>query len=207
MLPIGPFAETLLEFDRDPEELRHRGLVYHCPACTGIFSVLDDRCIKCGALLPHAWPTPPELAGAERVVKDALAAIGITANKARIGPRQWRLTHTAPDDTIEPAEITLRVHEDGSHIAMILPLVRVPATHHEPFYRLLLTINDETAGPYRVSIMGELVVLSLLEPTAIPGDRDLGEFFDDLVRLGSEYRKALSKPFQAEPLVEGLSEG
>jgi hypothetical protein len=205
MLGAAQFWEMLSEFDRDPEELRHRGLVYHCPSCFGVFSILDDRCITCGVLLPHSWPSPPELSGAERVVRDALAAIGIIANKARIGPRRWRLLHT-PDDGIEPAEITLCLHEDGSHIAMCVPLVRIPAANHEAFYRLLLTINDATAGPYRVSIVGDMVVLSLLEPTAYPGDRDLGEFFDDLIRLGAEYREALSKPFHAEPVLEGFPE-
>jgi hypothetical protein len=205
MLAAGAFWEKLSEFDRDPEELRHRGLVYHCPACVGIFSILDDRCLTCGALLPHAWPSPPELSGAERVVRDALAAIGIIANKARTGPRRWRLLHT-PDADIDPAEITLCVHEDGSHITMSVPLVRLPSTNHEPFYRLLLTINDATAGPYRISLTGDIVVLSLLEPTAYPGDRDLGEFFDDLVRLGAEYRAVLGKPFHAEALLEGYPE-
>ena len=141
MLGASAFWEKLSEFDRDPEELRHRGLVYNCPACLAIFSILDDRCLTCGAPLPHAWPVPPELTGAERVVRDALAAIGIIANKARTGPRRWRLLHT-PDGTIEPAEITLCLHEDGSHIAMSVPLVRLPATTGRPGTRQRLRTSE-----------------------------------------------------------------
>jgi len=85
--------------------------------------------------------------------------------------------------------------------------VRLPLAAHEPFYRLLLTANDQTTGVCRLSLAGDVVVLSFSEPVpAFASEHDVAVVFHDLVRLAEQYRKALAELFGAEALREGLRE-
>ncbi|UQA61246.1 serine protease [Polyangium aurulentum] len=207
LMPVGLFTRDLRALDVPPAELSDRALIHRCPSCTEPFSAENDRCHACGELLPHAFETPPRCAGGERVVRDALAALGIVANKARVGPRTWRILHRALGGEAAPSEVTVRIDQEGLQVLLRVPLVRLPLAAHEPFYRLLLTANDQTTGVCRLSLAGDVVVLSFSEPVpAFASEHDVAVVFHDLVRLAEQYRKALAELFGAEALREGLRE-
>ncbi|MDI1482252.1 serine protease [Polyangium sp. y55x31] len=202
ILPVGLLSRDLRALDVPATELGERTLIHRCPGCTEAFSADNDRCESCGILLPHAFEN--QSAGAERVVRDALTALGIVANKARVGPRSWRIHHRALGGDATPSEVTIRLDDAGLQVILRVPLVRVPSANHEPFYRLLLTANDQTSGVCRLSIAGDVVVLSFSEPvTAFASEHDVAAVFHDLVRLADQYRKVLAELFGAEPLRDG----
>ncbi|MRG97383.1 serine protease [Polyangium spumosum] len=202
LLPVGLLSRDLRALDVPAEGLGDRTLIHRCPGCTEAFSAESDRCESCGILLPHAFET--ESAGAERVVRDALGALGIVANKARVGPRSWRIHHRALGGDATPSEVTVRLDGAGLQVILRVPLVRLPSSNHEPFYRLLLTANDQTSGVCRLSLAADVVVLSFSEPvTAFASEHDVAAVFHDLVRLADQYRKVLAELFGAEPLREG----
>jgi hypothetical protein len=203
LLPVGAFSRDLRGLDVPASELGERALIHRCPGCTEAFSAENDRCQSCGLLLPHAIATPPPAIGAERVVRDALSALGIVANKVRVGPLAWRVPHRALGGDASPSEVTVRVDELGLQVMLRVPLVRIPASNHEHFYRLLLTLNDQTAGVCRLSLSGDVVVLSFAEPVAaFASEHDVSVVFHDLVRLADQYRKVFAELFSAEPLRE-----
>jgi len=202
VLPVGLLSRDLRALDVPASELGERTLIHRCPGCTEAFSADNDRCESCGILLPHAFDA--ESAGAERVVRDALGALGIVANKARVGPRAWRIHHRALGGDATPSEVTVRLDAAGLQVILRVPLVRMPSANHEPFYRLLLTANDQTSGVCRLSLSGDVVVLSFSEPvSAFASEHDIAAVFHDLVRLADQYRKVLAELFGAEPLREG----
>ncbi len=202
LLPVGLLSRDLRALDVPASELGDRALIHRCPGCTEAFSADNDRCQSCGILLPHAFEA--EAAGAERVVRDALTALGIIANKARVGRRSWRIHHRALGGDATPTEVTVRIDGAGLQVILRVPLVRMPSANHEPFYRLLLTANDRTSGVCRLSLSGGVVVLSFSEPvTAFASEHDVAAVFHDLVRLADQYRKVLAELFGAEPLREG----
>ncbi len=201
VLPHKALLKELAPFNVPLGELRDKTPVYRCPACDEPFGAELDRCLACGALLPHAESGGGALAPAERVVRDVLATIGVVANKVRTGPRAWRLLHRAPG-VAEATEVLVRIDEAGQQIFFRAPVVRVPSRNIEPLYRLLLTLNDETTGPYRLSTAGEVVFLSFVEAASRARERDAAAMLHDLVRLAQHYRAAITGPYGVEPLFE-----
>jgi hypothetical protein len=94
--------------------------------------------------------------------------------------------------------MTLEIDEEGTCIRGRIPLLRVPVVNQEPFYRFLLTLNDQTVGTQRFSVEGDTVFLSFNEPTSLlrPGEGS-ARLLQELVREGERYRKALGEPFDA----------
>jgi len=203
VLPIGLLSRDLRSLDLPASELGERALIHRCPGCTEPFTAENDRCQSCGLLLPHAFETPACAIGAERVIRDALSTLGIVSNRVRIAPLAWRIFHRALGGEATPSEVTIRVDDLGLQVILRVPLVRVPATNHEHFFRLLLTINDQTGGVCRVSISNDIVALSFAEPvSAFASEHDVSVVFHDLVRLADQYRKVFAELFGAEPLRE-----
>ncbi len=73
----------------------------------------------------------------------------------------------------------------------------MPATNQEPFYRFLLTLNDQTSGSQRFSVDGDTVYLSFVEPTSLVRPGEGSARLQELMREGDKYRKALGEPFDA----------
>jgi hypothetical protein len=69
--------------------------------------------------------------------KAALATLGIPANRARVGPRTWRFLPAFGDDT-PGTQIDLTTDDEGDHLVLRAPLVRLPTEGFEHFYRHLL---------------------------------------------------------------------
>src|SRR5262249_10337020 len=149
-----------------------------CPTCTEMFSGENDRCPSCGVLLPHAFATPTVAIAAERIVREALSTLGVVANKVRTGPRSYRVMHRALGGDGAPSEVNIRIDEFGLQVILRVPVVRVPSSNHEHFYRVLLTTNDQTSGVCRLSLSGENVVLSFAEPvSAFASEHDVSVVF------------------------------
>lgn len=204
LLPIGFVSRDMRSFDVAAVDIGEKQLVYRCAACSEPFTAEHDRCQACGALLPHAFEIPAEMVSAERVVRDALAGLEIVSNRVRIGPRTWRILHRAPGVDGPPTEVLVRIDDANLQIMLRVAVARVPATNHEPCYRLLLTANDLSTGPCKLSLAGDTVMLSLAEPVvAFASEHDVASLFHDIVQLAAQYRSVLSDHFGAEAIRDG----
>ncbi|HMY17938.1 MAG TPA: serine protease [Polyangium sp.] len=201
LFPIGFVARDMRPFDIAASDIGDRQLVYRCPSCSEAFTAEHDRCQACGALLPHAYEMPANMIGAERVVRDALAALDIVSNRVRIGPRVWRVLLRGAGKEGPPTEVLVQIDDAALQIMLRVAVVRLPTTNHEPFYRLLLTANDMSTGDCKLSLSGDTVMLTFAEPVvAFAGEHDMAGLFRDVVQLATQYRSALSEHFGAEPI-------
>lgn len=172
---------------------------YRCPGCTRPFVPEHDACLGCGAPLPHPFPPNPARAASERIVRETLAAIGVVANRVRTGPRSWHLS-VRTNAASEPIVVTVELDEAGA-VAFRTPIVFAPREAHEPFFRLLLTLNDQGTGPFRLALAGDRVVLLLALPLAVLRERDLVTLLTELSETSEHYRKILHEGFDAAPLL------
>lgn len=198
-IPIAALQRALAAVDVPAEQFADRSPTYRCPSCSEPFQAREERCLTCGRLLPHGWELGDTergaaLAGAERLMRDLLAELGTLASAVRTGPRAFRLS--TPHDGAA-THIFLEFDEDGHTVRAKLPLLRVPVLNQEPFYRFLLTLNDQTIGSQRFLVEGDTVCLTFTEPTALvrPGEGSVR--LTDLVREGERYKKALGSAFDA----------
>ncbi len=202
-IPIVALSRALAAADIAAEQFEGRSPTYRCPACNELFEIQEARCLACGRLLPHGWEPADAArggatAGAERLMRDLLDELGAVAAAVRVGPRAFRFPSLTSDGSA--AHVSLTIDEDGACIRGKIPLVRVPALNQEPFYRFLLTLNDQTAGTQRLSVEGDTVYLSFLEPTSLVRPGEGSARVQELVREGDRYRKALGESFEAAPV-------
>jgi Trypsin-like peptidase domain len=203
-IPIAALSRALAAVDVAADQFEGRSPTYRCPACNEPFHAQDERCLACGRLLPHGWEPGgaargPVTAGAERLLRDLLTEIGAAATSVRVGPRTFRLSTPGVDGAM--TTLTLEIDEEGSCIRGRIPLLRVPMVNQEPFYRFVLTLNDQTVGTQRFSVEGDTLYLSFLEPTSLVRPGEGSARLQELVSEGERYRKALSEPFDAPPLA------
>lgn len=199
-IPIVALQRALAAVDVPAEQFSERSPTYRCPACSEPFHVHDERCLACGRLLPHGWELgdtsrSAAIAGAERLLRDMLAEMGAIATTVRVGPRAFRVA--APGEGGASLPVVLEIDEDGSAVRGKLALVRVPVVNQEPFYRFLLTLNDQAVGSQRFSVDGDTVYLTFTEPTLLVRPGEGSARLAELVREGEKYRKALAEPFDA----------
>ncbi|WP_437966367.1 trypsin-like peptidase domain-containing protein [Sorangium sp. So ce260] len=202
VLPAGAFQPLLALADRPLVELRDRAPVYRCPACEEPFDIESDRCLGCGRLLPHAFAPSPARAGVERVIRQGLSALGIVANRARVGPRAWRIAQRPFPAAETATQVDIEIDDAGRLLSLRAPVVGLPAANHEPFYRFLLTMNDQTTGEFRVSIAGDEVAVSCVAPLEGSADHEVALLIDGLVQIADEYRRTLAETFEAAPRFE-----
>jgi len=207
-LPISALHRALAAFDVSADQFEERSPIYRCPGCTEPYVADYDRCLACGRVLPHAWdpegapaPDASEFAFAERFLRDLLARLGASSAQVRTGPRVFRLLAPSPSGGSQRlTEVTAEIDATGRAITLRTPLVRVPAAHHESFYRFLLTLNDETTGRLRLFIEDDCAHLGLAEPVALVSEAEAADLFEDLVRVGEHYRKSLAELFEARAI-------
>ncbi len=202
-IPITALTRALAAVDVAVDQFDDRSPIYRCPPCGEPFAVQDERCLACGRLLPHGWEMGDAtrgaaLAGAERLMRDLLGELGAVATSVRVGPRTFRLSSPGADGSM--SHLTLEIDADGTCVRGKIPLVRIPAVNQEPFYRFLLTLNDQTLGSQRFSVEGDTVFLSFTEPTSLVRLGEGSARLQELVREGDRYRRALSDPFDAATL-------
>lgn len=195
-------------------DLPRRSPIYRCPTCTSPFVPDLDSCLACGLPLPHPFASDGAVGRAsapsasrafsERALRDALAGIGVIANRVRTGARTWQLPpRTAPGgDTV-----SVGVELDPSGFALVFraPVSRLAKGAREPFYRLLLTLNDQSTGAYRLALEGDRVVLLFAALPATLREHDIGQALSGLVEMAEHFRKILQEGFDAAPLL-GLTE-
>lgn len=181
-------------------DLSRRSPVYRCPTCATPFVPEHDACLACGVPLPHPFPPSAAHPFAERAVREALAAIGLVANRARVGPRSWHLiARTAPG--VEPVPVLLAADDAFTTVALRAPVALAPRAAREAFYRLLLTLNDQTTGPFRLALADERVLVMLVLPVGMLHGRDLGASLAALGEHAEHFRKILQEGFEAPPLT------
>jgi hypothetical protein len=187
--PIDRLEAQLAELDRPASELTDRRPAYRCPACNVELAPSLDRCLGCGAVAPDAYDLVH--AGAERTVREGLSALGAAAAHAPSGPGAWRVVFASSTAPTPAVAIDLRIDATGSRWMASARVSPVPRADHEPFYRLLLSLNDETTEPFRLGIEGSNVILCATSPLPSVIDRDLVE----LARHVEHYRKVLDDAF------------
>jgi hypothetical protein len=69
--------------------------------------------------------------------------------------------------------------------------------NQEPFYRFLLTLNDQTLGAQRFLVEGDTVYFAFFEPTSLVRPGEGSRRLHELLREGDRYRSALGEPFDA----------
>jgi hypothetical protein len=126
------------------------------------------------------------------------------ANRFRVGPRSWRVVQR-PFTTAEATHVEVEIDDDGRLLTLRAPVVGLPAANHEPFYRFLLTMNDQTTGELRVAVAGDLVSVSRVEPVDGRSAGEIATLLDELVRIADEYRRTLADTFDAVPRYEGAA--
>lgn len=207
VLPISSFEGGLLSADGPHEEILELLPEYGCPRCDTIFEPELDRCLECGTLLPHRFaretlapPAKPSLRGGF-AVKAALASLGIPRNRAQVGPRTWRFAPAIQDQAVG-AQLDLTTDDEGENLVLRSPVVRLPVENFEPLYRHLLTLNDETSGEYRLSVVDSSVYLSVFVPSAAVDPASFPTVVSDFSRTLTLYRTTFQRHFGLEPLFE-----
>jgi hypothetical protein len=207
VLPISSFEGGLLSADGPHEEILELLPEYGCPKCDTIFEPELDRCLECGTLLPHRFaretlapPLKPSLRGGF-AVKAALASLGIPRNRAQVGPRTWRFAPAIQDQAFG-AQLDLTTDDDGGNLVLRSPVVRLPIENFEPLYRHLLTLNDETSGEYRFSVVDSSVYLSVFIPSTAVDPASVPTVVSDFSRTLTLYRTTFQRHFGLEPLFE-----
>lgn len=197
-LPAAEIRAVLRILESAPD-LPRRSPVYRCAACLTPFVPEHDACLACGVPLPHPYPPSAEHPSAERAVREALAAIGVVANRVRTGPRSWHLVaRGVPGADAVPVALSL---DDAFATAVLrAPVALAPRGPSESFYRLLLTLNDQTTGPFRLALSGDRVVLVLALPVAMLHGRDMPPTLAAIGEHADHFRKILNEGFDALPL-------
>ncbi len=206
-IPIAALQRAFAAFDLPTAQFENRNPTYRCPGCGEPYLASVDHCITCGQRLPHAWEpsassSTPSFAVAERLVRDLLTRLGAVAASVRVGPRTYRLLVPGKvGAATQMAEVTLDIDEQGRVLRGKIPLVRVPTTHQEAFYRFLLTLNDQATSGLRLAIEDDIVQLAFAEPTALLSEAEAAYLFEELVRSGESLRRALVDAFEAKLVV------
>lgn len=203
---IAALQPLLLALDRPALELRERAPIYRCPHCDEPFDVAMDWCLSCGRSLPHAFPISAARAVAERLIREGLSTLGVVANRVRVGPRTWRFSQR-PFSTAEATMVELEIDEEGRLLTIKAPVVGLPSANHEPFYRFLLTMNDQTTGELSVSVAGDVVSVSCADLVEGRADADVAMRIDEILRVADEYRRTLGDTFEAPPRYESSYSG
>jgi len=200
-IPIAALSRALAAVDVAPQQFEGRVPTYRCPACNEPFSPRDDRCKACGRLLPHAWSLRDpsgRSAPAERLVQEWAAELGPTARVSRTSQRSFRLTGATEEGAA--FALVVDVDGDGSLLSGRMPVTSVPTVNLEPFYRFLLSWNDQAPGSGRFSIEDDTVFLSFAVPTSFVRPGEGPSLVRELARDADRFKKTLRESFDLEAI-------
>jgi hypothetical protein len=212
VLPCTAYEGGLASADGPLEEVFEYQPEYGCSHCDTVFEPDMDRCLECGATLPHRWSRtdgpppaqPPPLRGLF-AVKAALASMGIPASRAQVGPRTWRFSPSFQEEH-QRAQVDVTTDDRGDLLILRAPVVRLPREGYESFYRHLLTLNDESAGIYRFSVFDGTAYLSSAEPVGAVDAVTFPSAVSDFTASLARYRSRFVEAFGAEPAFEHESD-
>lgn len=197
VLPAAEIRSALRVLEAAPD-LAKRTPVYRCPTCVTQFIPDHDVCLSCGTWLPHPFPPSRAHPIAERLVRDALASAGMVANRARTGPTTWHVTAHPPGGEAVPVRLVLS--GDRTTFALRAPVAIAPKADREALYRLLLTINDQSAGPFRLSMSDDRVIAVFAQPIAMLTGATFPQTLLGIGEVAEHFRKILHEGFDAAPL-------
>jgi hypothetical protein len=207
VLPNAAFEGGLMSADGPQDEVLTFVPEYGCQRCDTVFDAEMDRCMECGAVLPHRWSRdvatrrgPPPSKGLY-AVKAALASVGVLGHRARVGPRTWRFSPAAEGDS-DRTQVDLTTDERGDYLVLRAPVARLPAEGFEHLYRHLLAQNDGSSGAYRFSVFDDSVYVSLFQPTAAVHSGSFPTLVSEFTSFLESSRSALQGAFGLEPAFE-----
>ena len=108
--------------------------------------------------------------------------------------------HLEPLNIVFHAVPGLHFHQAHDLPARIREEVRLPGGHYEPFYRFLLTLNDQTVRGQRYSLDGDVVYLGFSEAVALLNEMAGADIIDTLIRSAPDARRTLADAFEAKPV-------
>lgn len=197
-VPVHLFQHELQRFAGPVGQVTAMTPVYRCIECDAPYQTTDDRCLKCGAPVPFAsgaagailWSL--SFAQAERSVANMIARLGYVPNQVWVDKGTWRLPQPS-------GEVWVHLDQSGDYVSFAARLVKVPPTGHEALFRFLLTVNDRTSGPCRLSLEGEVITLSFAEPTIFLNQEEVLAEMSMLLGMSEELRGVLSRAYGAPP--------
>jgi serine protease Do len=196
-VPVHVFQKELQRHAGPREQILAQDAVYRCVECEAPYDAHDDRCLACGTSVPFSGGPSvvvynQSYAYAERAVVGMISRLGFVPNEVRIDKGLWRLARGT-------GEVWVRLSDDGSGVGFYSRLVRVPRVAQEPFFRFLLTLNDKTSGPCSVGLDGDVVTLSITEPTAFLNQDEVAEDMALLLAMSEELKLRLQQAYGAPP--------
>lgn len=201
-VPVDSFRQDLDRHGGAVASVLALNPVYRCTECRVSYEPRDDRCLVCGAPIPYAGDlgdlaTTQAFVQAERVVQDMIVRLGFLPPQVRVAKGVWRLSR-------DPVEVWIHLNENGEYVDFESRLCKLPRVGQEPFFRFLLTLNDKTSGPCRISLRYDVVTLSFAEPTAFLNQDEVGASVGLLLAMSAELRDILQKTYGAPPPPVGL---
>ena len=193
LLAAVSYAGLLAQLDMPLAQLARVQPVYRCARCREAFEPSLVRCLSCGAALPGAPALSESGAVGGRAVRDALVALGHPGAPAVTEGRVWRIRL----DADRAVEIVL--DDDGEVLVFRTPVSRLPQAGYDAVFRLLLTLNDATTGSHRLSLDGDVVVLSIAEAAVSDLERDTAALAQELVRHAEHYAGVLASAYGMQP--------
>lgn len=199
-VPVHLFEPDLRSFVGPPQHVLAQEPDYRCPACDERYTQSDERCLRCGLPLPytdapglltlsHAWVR------AERAVTGMIARLGTQPHEVWVSRGRWRLPQRS-------GHVWILLDDRGHYVDFVAPLVKVPGDRHEAFFRFLLTLNDRTTDVCRLSLAGDVVILSASEPTLFLNASEATNGLKVLLLLAEDLRDVLVRGYGAEPARE-----
>jgi serine protease Do len=203
-VPVHLFQKELARYAGPPAQVLAMSAAYRCVECDTPYDAQDDRCLACGAAVPFSGGRGVVLydqayAYAERAVMGMIGRLGFAPNEVRIEKGLWRLPRGG-------TEVWVRLSEDGRDVGFYSRLVRVPRAGQEAFFRFLLTLNDKTSGPCCVALNGDVVTLSISEPTAFLNQAEVAADVSLLLAMSEELSGRLQRAYGALPAPPSLQD-
>ena len=209
-LPITAVQRSIATFDVPPAQLEGREPSYRCPSCGETYDAAYERCLACGARLPHAGALPEpaprpfeardvglSVAGA-RLVQEISARMGPGAAWSRVGAHGYRLAVPSPVAGAEPLELTASIEPAAGVLRAHVPLARAPHAAHEAWLRFLLTANDLTTGASRLYLDDDVIHLGFAVPLATLQEPEATQLIEDLLDTSARLRKAIVAAFDTK---------
>ena len=195
-VPVSSFLR-LIDEHAVAADLASRRATYRCKTCDTPYDVGDERCLSCGAALPFTAGRSVVLYArryveAERIVTRLISQMGYVPTRVWVDRGKWRLPQAN-------GEVWIDIDDDGEYVSFAARIAKLPKHGHEAFYRFLLTFNDQASGACRSALVGDVVVLSHVEPTAFMSEAAVGVELGRLLDLSVQLRDILQRTFGAAP--------
>ena len=195
-VPVHSFVDALRRFASAPN-LDAASTAHTCEVCSTALDLHNDRCPTCGVVARFLEGRQrilrsPQLALAESAAESVLRRLGVNPNVCRIGDGRWKITGQHYD-------VVVRITDDERALLVQIPTARLGSGQHAHAYRFLLTANDESTGPARVTLDRDVVIMELAEPLSFVDSDQVAESTKRMIKQALRLAQVLIRDFGAKP--------